>query len=85
MSTAKALTFSEEIEKDVIPWLKIAEDLRSLNLESELNVPQICVMVCAVLDGCMTMIPPCHATISQLISIECFMLRETKALENLAS
>ena len=37
-------SFSEEVEKDVLPWLKVAEDLRSLNLESELQVPQICVM-----------------------------------------
>lgn len=28
----------------MLPWLKIAEDLRGLSLESELNVPQICVM-----------------------------------------
>ena len=32
------------MEKDVLPWLKIAEELRSLSLESELSVPQICVM-----------------------------------------
>jgi interferon-induced GTP-binding protein Mx1 len=29
---------------DVRPWLKLAEDLRNLNLETELNIPQICVM-----------------------------------------
>ena len=33
-----------EVERDVLPWLKVAEDLRTLNLESELNVPQVCVM-----------------------------------------
>jgi interferon-induced GTP-binding protein Mx1 len=29
---------------DVRPWLKLVEDLRNLNLDAELNVPQICVM-----------------------------------------
>jgi interferon-induced GTP-binding protein Mx1 len=29
---------------DVRPWLDLAEELTSLNLENELNVPQICVM-----------------------------------------
>ena len=37
---ALTATFSS----DVRPWLKLAEDLRTLNLETELNVPQICVM-----------------------------------------
>jgi interferon-induced GTP-binding protein Mx len=37
-------SFYAEVEKDVRPWLKIAEELRALSLESELNVPQICVM-----------------------------------------
>ena len=37
-------SLTKEVEKDVLPWLKVAEDLRTLNLESELNVPQICVM-----------------------------------------
>ncbi len=35
---------NEEIEKDVLPWLKLAEDLRLLELDVELNIPQICVM-----------------------------------------
>lgn len=35
---------SAEMEKDVLPWLKFAEDLRNLSLESELSLPQICVM-----------------------------------------
>lgn len=35
---------ANEVEKEVLPWLRIAEELRSLNLESELSVPQICVM-----------------------------------------
>ena len=42
--TLPASVLSAEMEKDVLPWLKIAEDLRSLSLESELSVPQICVM-----------------------------------------
>lgn len=42
--TSPASLLSAEMEKDVLPWLKIAEELRSLSLESELSVPQICVM-----------------------------------------
>lgn len=41
-SSGSVLT--EGIEKDVRPWLKLAEDLRTLNLEADLGVPQICVM-----------------------------------------
>jgi interferon-induced GTP-binding protein Mx1 len=39
---ASALT--AETDKDVLPWLQLAEDLRMLNLDCELNMPQICVM-----------------------------------------
>lgn len=35
---------SEGVERDVLPWLKLAEDLRSLNLDQSLGVPQMCVM-----------------------------------------
>lgn len=31
-------------EKEVRPWLQLAEDLRSLSLDNKLSVPQICVM-----------------------------------------
>lgn len=44
MASEDSHSLTKEIEKDVLPWLKVAEDLRTLNLESELNVPQICVM-----------------------------------------
>jgi len=33
-----------EYEKNVRPWLELAEDLRTLSLDSQLAVPQICVM-----------------------------------------
>lgn len=32
------------IEKEVIPWIQLADDLHALNLEKELSVPQIAVM-----------------------------------------
>jgi len=35
---------TNEVDREVLPWLKVAEDLRALSLESELNVPQVCVM-----------------------------------------
>jgi interferon-induced GTP-binding protein Mx1 len=38
------MSINESFADDVVPWLKLAEELQSLNLESELNVPQICVM-----------------------------------------
>jgi interferon-induced GTP-binding protein Mx len=44
MIASSATLLSAEMERDVLPWLKIAEDLRNLSLESELHVPQICVM-----------------------------------------
>lgn len=37
-------SLSDDIEKDVLPWLQLAEDLRILKLDVELNMPQICVM-----------------------------------------
>eukprot|EP01038_Epipyxis_sp_PR26KG_P008636 gene8636-11672_t len=37
-------SLNEEIEKDVVPWLNLVEDLRLLKLEVDLNIPQICVM-----------------------------------------
>lgn len=44
MIAPSASLLSAEMERDLLPWLKIAEDLRNLSLESELHVPQICVM-----------------------------------------
>lgn len=38
------MSLQNTFANDVRPWLKLAEDLRALNLESELSVPQICVM-----------------------------------------
>ncbi|KAJ1461226.1 P-loop containing nucleoside triphosphate hydrolase protein [Pelagophyceae sp. CCMP2097] len=35
---------SAEYDKNVKPWLELAEDLRALSLDTALNVPQICVM-----------------------------------------
>ena len=29
------------IEKEVIPWIQLADDLHALNLEKELSVPQV--------------------------------------------
>jgi interferon-induced GTP-binding protein Mx1 len=37
-------SLSEGIEKDVRPWLQLAEELRSLGLDQQLAVPQIAVM-----------------------------------------
>ena len=31
----------EGIEKEVIPWIQLADDLHALNLEKELSVPQV--------------------------------------------
>lgn len=42
MSAVSAL--NDDIEKDVLPWLRLAEDLRMLQLEADLKMPQICVM-----------------------------------------
>lgn len=42
MQTGSSL--SEGIEKDVRPWLQLAEELRSLGLDQQLAVPQIAVM-----------------------------------------
>ena len=36
MSSSSAL--SEESEKDVLPWLKLAEDLRRLKLDVEVGI-----------------------------------------------
>jgi interferon-induced GTP-binding protein Mx1 len=38
------MSLNSSFGTDVRPWLKLAEDLRTLNLEGELKVPQICVM-----------------------------------------
>lgn len=38
------MSINESFEGDVLPWLKLAEDLQKLSLDSELNVPQVCVM-----------------------------------------
>ena len=43
-SGSSSSVLTDGIEKDVRPWLKLAEDLRTLNLEADLGVPQICVM-----------------------------------------
>jgi len=34
----------QDMEKDVLPWLRLAEELRVLKLDAELKMPQICVM-----------------------------------------
>ena len=34
----------EAYERDIRPWLELAEDLRALSLDKELSVPQIAVM-----------------------------------------
>lgn len=38
------MSLNDTFGQDVLPWLQLAEHLRTLNLEAELNVPQICVM-----------------------------------------
>lgn len=38
------MSLKESFGNDVRPWLELAESLRALNMEAELNVPQICVM-----------------------------------------
>jgi interferon-induced GTP-binding protein Mx1 len=43
MSTSSS-SLNDEIEKDVVPWLNLSEDLRLLKLDVELKMPQICVM-----------------------------------------
>lgn len=35
---------NEGVDRDVLPWLQLAEDLRALNLDQQLSVPQMCVM-----------------------------------------
>lgn len=42
MSASSVL--SDGVSKDILPWLKLAEDLHTLNLDHELKVPQMCVM-----------------------------------------
>lgn len=44
MSSVATSALGDETEKDVLPWLKLAEDLRVLKLDVDLNMPQICVM-----------------------------------------
>jgi interferon-induced GTP-binding protein Mx len=38
------MSLTESFGQDVRPWLKLVEDLRALDLDAELNIPQICVM-----------------------------------------
>ena len=35
---------TQNIEREVVPWLQLAEELRALDLDKELSVPQIAVM-----------------------------------------
>jgi hypothetical protein len=41
---AHTSVLSDGLDRDVLPWLKLAEDLRALDLDQQLNVPQMCVM-----------------------------------------
>lgn len=39
-----ASVLEEGLDREVLPWLKLAEDLRALDLDQQLKVPQMCVM-----------------------------------------
>ena len=41
MSSLASSALSNETEKDVLPWLKLAEDLRLLNLDCEVSMERM--------------------------------------------